>query len=229
MCSCSAKDEAEEALNAARRLAAEGKYEQALEKQVWFHKHALETRPSYYGVRLSYALSDWIDLGKKYPAALAKLKGIRDEKTSRLLGGERDREIFHDVVAINGHLGESETTVELFKKLEVAQPDLAASVYDLADEALVSAREYGLAKKYLGDPMARLESAKRNFDEGMEYAKTSRSGDASRKAFERIFTDEIVRTITVLDKTGSPEAAREVQSKALAILEARAIRDAIGK
>lgn len=229
MCSCSAKDEAEEALNAARQLAAEGKYEQALEKQVWFHNHALETRPGYYGVRLSYALSDWIELGKKYPAALSKLKGIRDEKTSRLLAGEKDREIFHDVVSINDHLGESEATVELFKKLEVAHSDFAASVYELADEALVSAREYGLAKKYLGDPIARLESAKRNYEEGMEHAKTSRHGDASRKAFERIFTGEIVRIITVLDKTGSPEAAREVQSKALAIFETPAIRGAIGK
>jgi len=87
------------------------------------------------------------------------------------------------VVSINDHLGESEATVELFKKLEVGQPDFAASVYDLADEPLVSAQEYDLAKRYLGDPIARLESAKRNFEEGMEYSKTSRSGDASRKAY----------------------------------------------
>lgn len=225
MSSRSAKDEAGEAFHAARRLTAEGKYEQALEKQVWFHNHALESRPSYYGVRLSYSLSDWIKLGKKYPPALAKLRGIKDEKTARLLAGENNRELFNDVVSINDYLGESKATVGLFKKLEAVQPDFAASVYGLASEALVSAQEYDLAKKYLGDPIARLERAKRNFYDGMDSAKTS--GDACRRAFERIFTDEIVRIITVLDKTGSPEAAREFQSKALAILEVPAIRDAI--
>lgn len=229
MCSYSDKDGAEEALNAARSLAAEGKFEQALEKQVWFHNHALEVNPSYYGVRLSYALSDWIQLGEKYPAALAKLKGIRDEKTSRLLAAEKDRQIFNDVVRINDHLNESEATVGLFKKLDVTQSDFAGSVYDLADEALVAAREYNLAKKYLGDPKARLEIATRNFDEGMEYARRSQRGDASRKAFERIFTAEILRIINVLDQAGSQETAREIQSKALATLDTPAIRDVIGK
>lgn len=121
------------------------------------------------------------------------------------MAGEKDREVFHDVVSINEQLGESDATVGLFKQVEVAQPDFAASVYDLADDALVGAGEYGLARKYLGDPLARLESAKRDFDEGMEYAKTGRSGDACRQAFKRIFTDEIVRIVTVLDKTGSPD------------------------
>jgi tetratricopeptide (TPR) repeat protein len=227
MCSCDAKDQAESALDEARRLAAQGKFQEALEKHVWFHDHALEVRPSYYGVRLSYALSDWVELGKKYPKALETLKGIRDKKTSRLLAGEADRALFHDVESINDHLGESKATVDLFRKIEVARPGFAASVYDLADEALIAAGEYGLAKKYLGDPMTRLAKAKRRFDEGIQYAKMSRSGDASRQAFESIFTDDIVRIITVLDKTGDSDKAREIQSKALAVLESPAIRNAI--
>jgi tetratricopeptide (TPR) repeat protein len=229
MCSCNANDEAEDALSAARRLAAEGKFKQALEKHVWFHNHGLEADPSYYGVRLSFALADWVELGKKYPEALATLKSIRDEKTSRLLMGETNRGPFHDVESINDHLGEPRATVDLFKKLEAAQPEFAGSVYDLADESLIAAREYGLARKYLGDPMSRLTNAKRRFEEGMHYVKTSRSGDASRKAFESIFSDEIVRIVTALDKTGDSDMAREIQSKALAVLESPAIRNAINQ
>jgi tetratricopeptide (TPR) repeat protein len=232
MCSCAPntpKDAAEAALNAARRLAAEGNYEQALEKHIWFHNHALEVRPSYYGVRLSYALSDWIELGNKYPKALATLKAIRDEKTARLLTGEADRGLFHDVESINDHLKESRATVELFKKLDGAQPEFAASVYDIADEALIAAGEYGLAKKYLGDPMERFATAKQRFDEGMDYAKSSRSRDASRTAFEHIFTEDIVRIITVLDKAGDSAMAREVQSNALVVLDSPAIKNAMNK
>jgi hypothetical protein len=63
----------------------------------------------------------------------------------------------------------------------------------------------------------------------MSYAKTSRSGDATRRAFESIFTDDVVRIITVLDKTGASDQAKEIQSKALAVLESPGIRDALGE
>ena len=229
MCSCSPKDQAENALDEARRLAAQGKFEEALGKHVWFHNHALEVRSSYYGVRLSCALSDWVELGKKYPKALVKLKDIRDEKTLQLLEGEANRALFHDVESINDHMGESKATVDLFRKIEVKQPEFAASVYDLADEALIAAGEYGLAKKYLGDPMTRFATARRQFDEGMQYAKTSRSREASRQAFESIFKDKVVRIIIVLDRTGDSDKAREIQSKALVVLECPVIRAAISQ
>ena len=32
----------------------EGRYEEALREQIWFHDHALEEQRSLYGVRLSY-------------------------------------------------------------------------------------------------------------------------------------------------------------------------------
>ena len=229
LCACSPRDRAKDPLDQARQLASQGKFEEALQKHIWIHNHALELNPAYYGVRLSFALSDWIELGNKYPKALATLKEIRDKKTARLLAGDADSGLFHDVESINDHLKESRATVDLFKKLDDTQSGFAASVYDLADEALIAAGEYGLAKKYLGDPMNRFATAKQQFDEGMQFAKTSRSGDASRKAFESIFTDEIVRIITVLDKTGDSDMAREVQSKALVVLDSPAIRNASKK
>jgi len=227
VCSCGTRDEAKDALCSARRLAAEGKFKQALEKHVWFHNHGLEADPSYYGVRLSFALADWIELGKKYPEALVTLKSIRDEKTSRLLAGEADRALFHDVESINDWLGESKATVDLFRKIEGIRPEFATSVYSLVDEALIEAGEYDLAKKHLGDPMTRFERAKHRFDKGIQYAKTSRHGDASREALEHIFTNDIIRIITVLDKTGDSDKAREIQLKALTVFESPAIRNAI--
>ena len=148
MCACSPKDQAKEALDAARDLAAKGEYDQALEKHIWFHDHALGVDQSYYGVRLSFALSDWVKLGENYPKALSRLKAIRDEKASRLLAGEENRDLFHDVESINDHLGEMKATVELFKTIDASQPDFAASVYELAVESLVVFQELELARKY---------------------------------------------------------------------------------
>ena len=227
MCSCQPKDDGHLALDDARRLAGQGDYEGALAKHVWFHDNALTVRSSYYGVRLSFALSAWVELGKKYPKALEKLSSIRDEKTSRLLSGEAKKELFHDVESINQHLGETKSTVELFKRIEAVDPDFAGRIYDIASEALLQAREYALAKKYLGDPTNRLATAKRNLEEGMAFVKTGKNGDATRRAFESIFTDEVVRLITLLKETDENAGARNIQTEALKTLDSDAIRNAI--
>ena len=41
-----------------------------------------------YGVRLSFALSYWEQLGEVYPPALTALKKTRDDKTALLLDGK---------------------------------------------------------------------------------------------------------------------------------------------
>jgi hypothetical protein len=234
---CRGADQADDALNEARELAREGRFEEALQKHIWYHDHALEINPAHYGVRLSYALSDWVELGRKYPKALDALKAIRDQKAKRLTGGESEhlirghecetRTLFHEVASINHYLGESRATVELFKNIEAAQLDFATSIADLADEALFEAKEYAVERKYLGDPFAKFEAAKRVFDDGREYAKTSGMPERSRQAFEIIFTKDIVRLIVVLDKTGDGAAARQIQSKALAICSRPEIKNAL--
>lgn len=222
-----AEDSAREALDAARRFAKEGKFEEALERHLWFHHHALEHRPSYYGVRLSFALADWMELGRRYPKALEALRQVRDEKTARLAGGEQDRALFHDVESINDHLKEPRATVDLFRKVEAAQPEFAVVVADLAAKSFVDAEEYALARKYLGDPADAFSRAEKQLARGLAYAKSSRRPAAAQDAFESIFTGEVVRIVTVLDRTGSPDLAREVQTKALAVLDRPEIHEAL--
>src|SRR5690349_10482282 len=66
-------------LNEARQLAQAGKYEEALAKHLWYHENALRIQPSQLGVRVSFALAAWRDLGEKFPKAHDALVGIRDE------------------------------------------------------------------------------------------------------------------------------------------------------
>jgi tetratricopeptide (TPR) repeat protein len=223
-------DPAKEALNQAVALAAAGKYAEALEKHVWYHEHALDSGYGQYGVRLSFALKYWVELGAKYPPALEKLKAIRGENMASILGGELSRELFHDIHAIDHSLGESEATVQFFKEIAVKQPEFAGTVYDLADEALIAHEEYELAARYLGDPLERLETAQRGFEHGMTYARGQSDPERAEKAretFEGIFERDILRIMTVLEKTGDVDRAREVQKKALGIFDSSKIRTAL--
>jgi tetratricopeptide (TPR) repeat protein len=224
---CHAMDQAEQALDDARRLAKEGKYAEALEKHIWFHNHALEFRPSYYGVRLSFALRDWVDLGEKYPTAITALTEIRDSKSSRLLKGEMDRELLNDVEAINKRLKDQRATVELFKKIDAMDPVFAMEHYELVEKALVGLGEYTFARKFLVDPENRLKRAKASFDRGMDYAKTKGKEHPAKRAYQNIFSEEIVNILKILEKTGDVNLAKEIQSEALKILDDPRIRDAL--
>jgi hypothetical protein len=66
--------------------------------------------------------------------------------------------------------------------------------------------------------MKRITLARSVYDAGMRSAGTSRDNEWSNKAFEAIFTNDIVMIITVLDNTGDSETARKIQFKALSIL-----------
>jgi hypothetical protein len=223
------KDEATQALDAARQLARMGDYEAALQKHIWFHHKALLVNRSLYGVRLSFALADWVELGEKYPKALFELKVIRDRKTANLLSGIFNKEIFSDVVAINRVLKEVSSTVELFKRLAEINGQFAIAVYESASDALLTHQEYEIAKKHMGDPQDFLERIIKVYFRGLQFLNISQEvlSEEERKVFERIFTKKVIGIITVLNNSGEKKTAVDIQSKALKILDNADIRNAI--
>ncbi len=128
-----------------------GNYEGALKDHIWFHNNALKHKPSLYGVRLSYALCEWVKLGEKYPPALDKLIEIRDKKTDKIKHYKKSYQLFHDVESINNYLNESYKTVELFKYLDENNNSLATEYYNLAKEALIEHHEYKICNRYITD------------------------------------------------------------------------------
>jgi len=143
-------------LDEARADATSGRFAEALAKHVWFFENALKYAPAMYGVRLSFALSDWRTLSDSYPPALEKLKAERDEAAAKVRESKDSRHSFHDFTSINRVLAEDAKTVELFLWLDANNSATAAVVYDLAQPSLVRAREYRVCGKYL-DPDRSLE------------------------------------------------------------------------
>ena len=143
-------------LDEARADATSGRYAEALAKHVWFFENALKYAPAMYGVRLSFALSDWKALSDSYPPALEKLKAERDDAAGKVRESKDSRHSFHDFKSINRVLCEDARTAELFLWLDANNPATASVVYDLAQPALVKAENYRICGKYL-DPDRSLE------------------------------------------------------------------------
>lgn len=128
-----------------------GRYAQSLAKHVWYHENALKIQPSQYGVRLSFALSDWRQLANRYPPALDSMSAFRDRAERRVKENKDDRAAFHDAASLNSELKDEDRTVHLFRWLDENDPTFATSVFSIARDTLIEQQEFELCGKYVGD------------------------------------------------------------------------------
>jgi hypothetical protein len=144
-----AKPDPQAILEEANGDAEAGRHARALAKHEWVHRESLKADPAFYGVRLSFALSSWVELGRSYPPALESLVRFRDEALAQVLSGEGSFAPFHDFVAINEHLDDEARTREAFLRIDKEKPELAKELYDLAEPALVEGKEYAVCGRYI--------------------------------------------------------------------------------
>ena len=216
--------DAQKILNEAVADARAGRYANALEKHVWFHENALKYAPAMYGVRLSFALSYWVQLGGKYPPALEKLREIRDAteagfRTSTEQSQSTDslRHQFDDFESINRELGETAKTTEMFTWLDSSHPGVAAATYDMAEPALIQSKAYKLAGKYL-DPDKALAKAIRHRDATLR-AMGAFSGNSSRiddlkRMGEGLFARSVGRIVALLTVNERGDEAARISAEA---------------
>ena len=186
------------------------RYSLALAKHIWFHKNALKYEPSLVGVRLSFALSDWMSLGKEYPPALEKLKSIRDALEARVQSGEDIAKEFHDLVAINRYLGDDQRSVESFKAFEKNHPNSAPLVFLYTRNALIKAKEYETYAKYIRGTSDFFE-IKEMFERGKKSA--DRMPDQGKSLLEYLdesFRHETATLVAVLVNVDRKEEANEI-------------------
>jgi hypothetical protein len=174
-----------------------GRFSDALAKRVWFHENALKYNQGLYGVRLSFALSDWAKLGEVYPPALEKLKNVRDQISQEAHEGRISDDAFADFIALNKTLKEESKTKDLFVWLDSTNSAAAKEVFHLAEPALIRAKEYRMCGKYL-DPDASLHSAVTAFQETRQIAKDPKFGKKLQDFAEKSFSNSTTTLVALL-------------------------------
>ena len=173
------------------------RYGDALAKHLWFHENALTYQPSLYGVRLSFALSAWVSLGQEYPPALQALKEVRDRTGSRIRGGSGTHSDFHDFSSINEVLHEQAATAALFVWLDQNNARMADDVYDIAQPALIYAKQYRLCGKYINSQET-VQSMRRLYREQLAMVNSGRFGPDIKAYAERSFTHDASTLVALL-------------------------------
>jgi hypothetical protein len=201
-------------LQEAKSDAAAGRYSEALVKHVWFHQNALKYKPGLYGVRLSFALSAWAELGAAYPPALQKLKSIRDETAKSIPEGKGSREAFHDVESINKTLGEDSKTKDLFIWLHSNSPNVAKKVFDLAQPALIKAKEYRLCGTYI-DADASFEKLLSLYRENKRMAQDPKFGKRLEEFGKKSFSNGTTTLVALLVQNERKADADRIAAEAV--------------
>jgi tetratricopeptide (TPR) repeat protein len=189
-----------------------GKYDVALAKQEWFYEHALEFQPSLSGVRLSFALGNWFDLAKEYQPAMAKLMEVRDEARQRVAEEDDPKALFndfHDLASINRVLGEENLTAEAFREVHQRDPEGAARIFNVAEPALIRAKEYKLCGEYI-DTDKSLRRITEHYRRMREFEERSKQDRPIPKFAEPRFLNEaatLVALLVVNDRQDEAERA----------------------
>jgi tetratricopeptide (TPR) repeat protein len=211
-----------------RKLFLEGKYEEALQQQLWFHE-ASKTSPGMGGVRLSYALSQWLELGQKYPKALDALKSIRDQHEKMLLSGKGGYAEFSEYSSINKILKEDDKTYNVFKQLHAQYPDIAVQCFRTALDLIIERKDYELCGAYIKDPVKWYEEIRQMREMSVNIAKTNPTlNNAMFKDYmDGAFVKQTSQLIDIMINLKKWDDAKEIQKRALRYLPDHRLEEAI--
>jgi tRNA A-37 threonylcarbamoyl transferase component Bud32 len=236
-------------LSEAHRSMDEGDYEAALQRFLWYHNHS-KFDPAQAGVRNSFALSDWVELGRRYPKARQALMEIRDADTREFSEGRGYFGLFLEVSSINRELQEPDATLALFRQVEVGDKKLAQECFGIVEGLLVQQGEYEKCLEYLGDPEAAFERIRqswqqmKNFEEQSaarweqtkQFQETSKTNPlyahlpmrpAMPKFADKNFVGQARQLIEILVATDHQADAEKIQSEAIAVLDDARLHSAV--
>jgi len=240
------KPDLQKVLGEVKALMEQGRYEEALQRQIWYFNHALQ-----YGeanpVRLSFGIMNWAELGRRYPKARQALLEIRDQDTRKFSEGGGYASLFQEVADINHELQDEDATYTLFKQIQEKDPQLTQQCYLIAEDLLVRKGEYALCLSYISDPQAKFATILHQFDVLRQMEQRSvvarkehplpaglpDTTEAAKKMHEDIFVRQVRQLIEILVGTGHQADAEKIHDEAVAVLDdprlQSAISDAEGK
>jgi hypothetical protein len=206
-----AEDDPRQVLREARDFAKSGAHAEALQKYIWFHEKALSHDRSWYGVRLSYALREWAQLGDLYPPARSAMESIRSANVRALREGSLDQELFHDVESINTVLGELDQTSALFAEIAQLDREFAGKCFHSALPALIHTRSFSLARSFIASPVGSLNRWVVQLSCNIGDSPTAQV----REMFIQIYVEDVEQILSILQGVGENEEAQQLAVRAV--------------
>jgi hypothetical protein len=195
-----------------------GAHPDALAKFLWFHHNALRYQQALGGVRLSFALSYWLQLAAEYPPAEAAFLRTRDETEAAFDADPANFNLFHDLASMNGYIGEGLRTADMFGRVARQSHSAAESLYRVAEPFLIAAERYEECGPFL-NPEQQLLSARESYQVLSSLEDRIPPGEDQPPKLARIIYMRNVSTlVALLVLNRRPEDAARVRVEALEVV-----------
>ncbi len=228
-----------------------GDYEGSLQHFIWYFNHSRSGDSGQGGVRLSFALMYWTQLGDLYPKAKLALIEIRDADENQFSEGQGGFQLFQEIASLNDYLKDDEATLTLFDSTARRDPQLAGECFLFAEGLLIQKGDYQTCLKYVGDPegafnqmcqsrqrMKQMEEQNAARNEEMtkhfqEMAKTNSlfahlpAPVAPPPMADKMFVGQVRQLVEILVGVGNTAEAEKIQGQALAVLDDPGLRSAV--
>jgi hypothetical protein len=206
------KPDFQKILNDAQDFMNHGQYEEALQRHIWYFNHS-RLEPGQGAVRLSFALSSWTELGRRYPKARQALIEIRDHDTREITEGRGYSQLVQEVQAINRELQDDDATYALFKTIRAKDTQLAGQSYFYLEDLLVSKGEYQWCYDHMGEPQARFDQIHQNME--MQLDNEKRMADIQQKLAQQRADWNQRRGLTNTPSSAPPDNAATLKKFAV--------------
>lgn len=207
------------------------RYEEALAKHLWYHQNTEEFDAGQTGVRRSFALSDWHDLGADYPPALVKFEETREASRMSVLESPHPKRVwndFADYAAMCEQLDEEQQIADLFLALRDKSEKHAKKVYPLAERALVDAGRFDVCGEFL-DPKRAMELEIKSYELNKQLA-GEREGDHGQRLLnfgERKLRHDAAVIVAIVAQNDKPDDAAALAQQARAAWDDKELNEAL--
>jgi len=197
-------------LEEARSAYKEKDYASSLEKYQWFFDNSIKIKRSYYGVRLSYCLDEWAELGKEYPPAKAALVSLKNN-TLTIFKQTKSREAFHEYSSICRSLGNKEEVFNNFLPLHKEKSEIAKELFRFVYEYCAENEKWNICREYLGNGIKKYEESFEIFDHMIKHSKEGEDeiGESMAQEAQDYLQRDIRWILTMLQ---SSKAEKEYES-----------------
>ncbi|MGH7950619.1 MAG: protein kinase domain-containing protein [Limisphaerales bacterium] len=245
------KPDLQKILQDADDLMNQGRYEESLQRRIWYYNHALEFGDSYqHAVRMSSSFIGWVELARRYPKAKQALFEIRDRDTQKFSNSEGYFDLFMELYNINHQLQDDDATIAVFKSIQ-QDKQLARQCFGMAEGLLVQHGDYELCMSYIGDPQAAFEGIRQNWvrmKQMEDQQAAMRQQQAERfqamaktnalfanlptplgppKMADNNFVGQTCQLIEILVGVGRKEDAEKIQDEAVTVLDDSRLKSAV--
>jgi hypothetical protein len=210
-------------LRDARNAVRQGDYEKALEKYLWFYHHALEHDRAFAGVRLSYVVYEWIELGEVYLPAREALESIQTSNVRSLRDGSRNSSRFHDFASINERLGRDEVTSNVFASLAESDLEFARTCFAFARTALIRTGNFSLARRFVTSPAEQLDT----FLARLAALINKRDDPAQDEVLIGSYARHVMQLSSIFEGVGENDAATLLKLEATEALTDPGVRETL--